>query len=547
MFGIRTLSPHEREEPVQTHRAIAADPRATEWQRKEALKNVGISKTSRIDPLVFHEARALRERGLTGKGVKVTVFEEESTHRDLVAEVVRHIAPGCELALKNEAEYLAGDDADIVNLSFSFSNNYIQYRFIRSLAEETSKLFVKAAGNTGYNELREHEMSECPENLIYCANVTADRSIHATSSYLSDIVASCTVSALGSDMEWDDGTRVLGTSFSAPVVCGIVALILESVRLPPTVLRECLLQTATRTFFAGGTWHCEDDETQMSMFHRFASSSMQLKFDVTNRQRYGLGIVDARAAMTMAAALQRGFSKKEAANVALSERVRLEATAVETIRSAVQQKPRSPCSLLPPDVARAELRAFLDKHVHHKTLPHPRSDAVRCLQSSGASVGQWCVDGSEEFRALKWYEHGDFIRDFERRLETLSQSDPPIPVVFPDAETLKDTLHSFTRIPSLTTEATLNLAENTFGVSAVLDCTFLGAHILEGVVARTGDRVGAAEWIVKNRALRSKLSAIIPEDVAWKLAEQDTPALETYPAEVVRLYQGRRVKADGVK
>lgn len=129
------------------------------------------------------------------------------------------------------------------------------------LHQHTDKLFVIAASNEGDRTISEIDSSdailrhplkagESMDHFIFVTNLTTYNTLAESSTIPGSPFAEHTISTLGTDL-WVDGKSITGTSFSAPIVTGAAALILQAhPKFTPADVKECLLSSADRQFFA---------------------------------------------------------------------------------------------------------------------------------------------------------------------------------------------------------------------------------------------------------------------------------------------------------
>ncbi len=303
------------------------------------------AKFGNVDLLDFSGIAPLHDRHFYGSGVKVFVEEvggmtnvpelrlnnvatpaqRWNEHSIAVAGIIRKIAPEAILSGGDANDGLRSD-ADIINCSWGQhiidnSNNIIE---IYTAPNVQNKLVLFAIGNgidglgatqalnniRGYkyaygelNHKKEQEgisIEEQLKNILWVVNVTSFSVASERSNYPDTPFANHTISALGTDVEVmrhvneyrNEFPRKSGTSFAAPTVTGVAALIKGAFPVFSAFdIKTCLLESADSYVFENYTTNGNYGIKTTS------GNSNRIKLDP---RFYGKGLLNANHAMVYA-------------------------------------------------------------------------------------------------------------------------------------------------------------------------------------------------------------------------------------------------------
>lgn len=212
-------------------------------------------------------------------------------------------------------------EADIVNMSFGSSGYFSNRSSINTVAfiaalDTTAEIgrnglgtiLVKSAGNYRKNNVEtNHEAADANTHMIVVANVDRTGAIAASSSYGSSVLVSAFgQSILTTDMTGTGGREegdytiespVNGTSFSAPMVSGIAALMLDAnPNLGWRDVQEILSYSARQVGSEVGAGISGSEKYAWSFNGANNWNGGGLHFS----NDYGFGLVDAKAAVRLA-------------------------------------------------------------------------------------------------------------------------------------------------------------------------------------------------------------------------------------------------------
>ena len=262
--------------------------------------------------------------GYTGKGVKIGVFEsgfpdttkfgnlniqkkvsngpniEVKNHASMVLDIVSNVAPNAEyyLGASHEPKYDMQTVEDLLDLgvnviisciSFNSFNDYCQYstseKWLDHIAYQHDVHYVLAAGNSGGGSVPGIKQGPCPGAMAYNVISVGNIDTKGTLGYSDDLIHSMSSYYSGSNLAYKpdicapgtslysrfENEGVTGTSFAAPQVAGVIALMCEQ---RPALKTQ---QTSVKAILTAGV--------NFESPHRYTPSN-------ANYKKYGAGLLD---------------------------------------------------------------------------------------------------------------------------------------------------------------------------------------------------------------------------------------------------------------
>ena len=235
------------------------------------------------DYLCLTEAERLRQEGLTGKGVKIGVIDsgvnleqfkkykikqigrniaDRLGHGTAVMDILTHIAPESEYYVGKATntenlidvskaidlmEKMRKQGVDIINLSFGGLDADNGEHPLSKEAEFLAKSGILVTCAVGNNAIGVVSYPASAENVIAVGSVDKDGNVSSFSNYgITSAGLKPEVLSYGENIavtKKDMQIAVSGTSFSTPMVAGVLALLKEKYRYPEMV-KQAIFKTA---------------------------------------------------------------------------------------------------------------------------------------------------------------------------------------------------------------------------------------------------------------------------------------------------------------
>jgi ankyrin repeat protein len=264
------------------------------WQRLSSAVTLRPGKAKQkfdlADARDFSGVTFLHDKGFLGENVRILISEIRGVqssalypcinctqlygggeHGINVMSVVHAIAPKASLSGINSRDFdFQSKDNDICNMSWGCNKDIeigsTDEAYYQNIAKTQKTLFIMSGGNDGGQFKNKEKYSkyliennlinnEFLKNFLFVTSITPYGVLSAFSNQPGVELQDHTISALGTDVEAithkDTKEFVNGTSFSAPIVSGVAALLKgEYPQFSPFDLKTCLLESADRTVFA---------------------------------------------------------------------------------------------------------------------------------------------------------------------------------------------------------------------------------------------------------------------------------------------------------